>query len=64
MGSIAGIIAMLTTLEPQIVNLVMFIKDKTTGTLSAVVILDSVDAAVLTNQQQITAYLAGKSQAS
>ena len=60
MGSIAGIIALLTTLEPSIVNLVMFIKDKTTGTLSAVVILDSVDATVLTNQQQITAFIASK----
>ncbi len=60
MGSISAIIAMLTTLEPQIVNLVMFIKDKTTGTLSAVVILDSVDAAVASNQQQIAAYIASK----
>ena len=60
MGGIPGIITLLTTLEPQIVNLVMFIKDKTTGTMSAIAILDSVDAAVATNQTQITNYIASK----
>ena len=57
---IPQIIALLTTLEPQIVNLVMFVKDKTTGTLSAIAILDSVDAQVAANQTQIVNFIASK----
>jgi hypothetical protein len=57
---IAGIVQLLTILEPQIVNLVMFIKDKSTGQLSAIAILDSVDAQVKANQDALTNYIASK----
>lgn len=57
---IPAIVGLLTLLEPQIVNLVMFIKDKTTGTLTAIAILDSVDAQVKSNQDILTAYIASK----
>lgn len=57
---IAGIVSLLTILEPQIVNLVMFIKDKSTGQLSAIAILDSVDAQIKSNQDALTNYIASK----
>ncbi len=57
---IAGIVSLLTILEPQIVNLVMFFKDKSTGQLSAIAILDSVDAQVKANQDALTNYIASK----
>lgn len=56
----AGIVSLLTILEPQIVNLVMFIKDKSTGQLSAIAILDSVDAQIKSNQDALTNYIASK----
>ncbi len=54
---IAQILQLITTLSPSIINLVMFLKDKETGKLSAFVILDSVDAQVAENQKLIADWL-------
>jgi len=60
----AAIIQLITLAEPLIGNLVLFIKDKTTGTMSAIAILDSVDMQVQKNQDALNAYLATKQSSS
>ena len=57
----AEILQLITLAEPIIGNVILFIKDKTTGKLSAIAILDAVDMQVQHNQDALNAYLAAKS---
>lgn len=55
MGSI---LALLNLAIPNIVNLVLAIKNSKTGTATVTVILDEADAQFATNQQQVAAWFA------
>lgn len=57
---ISAILGLITLLEPQIVNVIMMIKDKKTGTMSVIAVLDSVDAQTEANQRQIADWVARK----
>lgn len=53
----AAILQLITLLEPEIVNIVMMIKDKKTGSLTVIAVLDSVDAQVKENQAAMATWL-------
>lgn len=53
----AAILQLISILEPQIVNVVMMVKDKKTGTMTVFAVLDSVDAQTAANQTAIQNFL-------
>jgi len=57
--SIAAILGLITALEPAVVNTILLIKNKATGQVTAIAVLDSVDAAVAANQTAIQTWLSG-----
>lgn len=58
MGGIQAALAILNLAIPNIVNLVLAIKNSKTGTATVTVILDEADAQFATNQQQVAAWFA------
>lgn len=54
---IAAILQLITALEPAILNVVLLFKNKQTGQVTAIAVLDSVDAQVADNQKVIQAWL-------